>query len=193
MTTTGQAMSSGPWQATVTAQLSRGNGIDTVEEIEYTANGEFTRQIRVVNGPSPLNIVVLNTAQCQQLLAELQGELTNPPAGTNVVGLRVFADLLEDSLATEPSPSHLFDNAKFGTVTHDETRGVLFGHVGLGLDVVGTVRDMAGNLTLESHVVPRGHGPYRPLSPADRESLVAALDKANGLDPLWKQIAADAK
>jgi hypothetical protein len=69
----------------------------------------------------------------------------------------------------------------------------LFGHVGLGIDVVGTVRDMAGDLMLESHIGPRGHGPYRPLSPADQESLVAALERASGLDPLWKQIAADAK
>jgi hypothetical protein len=46
---------------------------------------------------------------------------------------------------------------------------------------------------LESHIGPRGHGPYRPLSPADQESLVAALERASGLDPLWKQIAADAK
>lgn len=108
--------------------------------------------------------------------------------------LRTFAELLQDSLVTENS--HRFDKTRFGTVTHDETRGVYFGHLGLGIDV-GTVHDDHATLAFEQHVVLALPGLYLALLPADLASLAAALTtylRSNAdADPAWKQILSDAE
>jgi len=180
-----------PWQATIRAQLTRGVGIDQIEEIDTDAEGIFTRRLRVVNGPGPGVIVVLNNARLQELLGELRAEMQTPPAGVDVAGIGAFADLIEDALRCGP-PSHLFDGARFSTVTHDESRGILYGHVGLGVDVIGTVRDHAHRLSFEQRVVTGPTGVYRPLSPADCASLVAALKSNPPADTGWQEIGKDA-
>lgn len=182
------------WQGAVSARITRSTGVDTIEEIDYT-DGLFTRRVHVIGGPTPPLVVVLDLAARQQLLGELRQELANPPAGTDIVALRTFTELLEDSVTTEGSDR--FAEARFGRVTHDETRGVYFGHVGLGVDVVGTVRDDRGILSFEQHVVTMLRGSYRALSPADQASLTAALsrylDNNNAADPGWRQILTDAQ
>src|ERR1041385_2563460 len=82
-----------PFQASIQARLSRG-GIDTVEEIDYDG-GQFTRRFRVLPGPGA--ITVLNDDQLRQLLADLRAELRAAPAGVDLLGLEVFADLIEDA------------------------------------------------------------------------------------------------
>lgn len=180
-----------PWQASVQARLQRGVGVDQVEEIVYENGGQFTRHVRTVNGPGG-QTTVLDRRQLQQLLADLQAELQSPPAGVDSVGVRVFIDLIEDTLATEP-PSHRFDNARFGAVSHDESRGILYGHLVLGVDVAGTVRDARQVLSFEQHVVVLPPGTYRPLSPADQASLARALRANPPADPLWQNVLHDAE
>src|SRR5262249_37536489 len=67
-----------PWQATIQARLTRGVGIDQIEEIDTNAEGAFTRRLRIVNGPGPGVIVVLNDAQLRELLGELRAEMQAP-------------------------------------------------------------------------------------------------------------------
>jgi hypothetical protein len=180
-----------PWQATIRAQLTRGVGVDQIEEIDTDAEGTFTRRLRVVNGPGPGTIAVLDGAQLRELLGELRAEVHAPPAGVDIAGVEAFADLIEDALRCGP-PSHLFDGARFGAVTHDESRGILYGHVGLGVDVIGTVRDHAHRLSFEQRLATGPTGVYRPLSPADCASLDAALKADPPADPGWQQIGTDA-
>jgi hypothetical protein len=181
-----------PWQATIRAQLTRGVGVDRIEEIDTDAEGRFTRRLRVVNGPGPGAIVVLDDARLRQLLGELRAEMAAPPSGIDVAGLEAFADLIEDALRCGPA-SHLFDGARFGTVSFDESRGILYGHVGLGVDVIGTVRDQHHKLSFEQQLVVGPTGVYRPLSPADCASLAAALEANPPSDARWQEIRADAQ
>ncbi len=187
-----------PWQASVQARITRGVGVDQIEQIDYGAGGEFTQQIQTVGGPSFDHIVVLNDQERQQLMADLELELKSPPAGTDTVGLEVFVALLKDSLRSAPPPSNRFANARFGDVTRDESRGILFGHLGLGVDVTGTVRAARHVLTFEQHVVMLPPGQFRALSAADRASLAAALTAAlpsltPPADALWREILQDAQ
>jgi hypothetical protein len=87
-----------PWSAVVQARLIRATGIDVVEEIDYMTGGQFTRRRHIVGGPDIGPIQLLDDQQQRQLLEELQGELVAPPSGVDAKALRIFADLLEDSL-----------------------------------------------------------------------------------------------
>jgi hypothetical protein len=166
--------------------------VDQVEEIDTDGEGHFTRRVRVVNGPGPGVIVVLDAAALRKLLDELRAEVKAPPTGVDVAALEAFADLIEDALRTGP-PSHRFDNARFGGVTKDESRGILYGHVGIGVDVIGTVRDQHHRLSFEQQLAVGPAGVYRPLSPADSASLAQALAANPPSDPLWQQIHQDAE
>jgi hypothetical protein len=181
-----------PWQATVHAQLTRAAGVDQVEEIDTDGEGQFTRRLRVVSGPGPGAIELLSSTDLRQLLDELRAEVKAPPAGVDVGGLEAFVDLLEDVLRVGP-PSHRFDDARFGQVTKDETRGIIYGHVVLGVDVIGTLRDGNHELFFEQQLVTGPSGVYRPLSPADSASLARALTANPPADPLWEAIRQDAE
>jgi len=189
-TTQPAAVQPRPWQATFQASITRVTGVDTVEEIDFS-NSEFTRRTRVVGGNSPGVIVVLGEDDLRALLSDLESQLQAPPAGTDIVGLEVFVDLIEETLRTEPS--HRFDSATFGAVAKDDTRDILSGHIGLGIDVAGTIRDSNHGLSIEQHVVVLPPGAFRPLSPADRASLAKALTAQPPADPLWKEILTDAQ
>lgn len=180
-----------PWQAVVQAHLTRGVGVDQVEEVDTDGEGHFTRRLRVVNGPGPGAIVVLDAAALRQLLGELRAEVEAPPAGVDVAALEAFIDLIEDALRTGP-PSHRFDHARFGSITRDESRGILYGHVSFGIDLIGTVRDERHRLSFEQQVVTGPAGVYRPLSPADSASLAQALTADPPADGLWEEVRQDA-
>lgn len=180
-----------PWQAVVRAQLTRGVGVDQIEEIDTNAEGLFTRRLRVVTGPGPGAIEVLNEAQLRQLLGELRAEIEAPPAGVDIAGIEAFADLIEDALRCPPA-SRLFDGAHLGNVTRDESRGILYGHVAIGFDVIGTVRDHRRVLSFEQQIITGPTGVYRPLSPADCASLVAAIQANPPGDAGWQEIGRDA-
>ncbi|MDQ6613949.1 MAG: hypothetical protein M3083_04185 [Actinomycetota bacterium] len=184
----GQPQASRPWQGTVHATLTRVN-VDVVETIQYS-DGLFTHRSQVVGGPSSQAIIDLNEQARRDLLSQLQAEVTSPPAGTDLEALNVFVDLLDASLL--PPPSHRFDTARFGAITHDESTGTLFGHLVLGVDMAGTVHDYAHKLSFEQHLVVLPPGPFRRLSPADRASLARALRANPPPDPTWQQIVADA-
>lgn len=185
-TGTGQPVA--PWQGVVHASITRVR-LDVVETVQFD-HGVFTRSNRVVGGPSSQALLVLDDQARRDLLAELQAQVAWPPSGTDVEAIDVFVDLMEASL--QAPPSHRFDSAHFGAITHDESTGTLFGHMGLGVDMAGTVHDHARELTFEQHVVVLPPGPFRSLSDADRASLAAALRARPPADPLWQQIPADA-
>jgi hypothetical protein len=181
-----------PWQAVVQGRLTRGVGVDEIEEIDTDGEGHFTRRVRVINGPGPGAIEVLDAAALRKLLDEMRAEVKSPPPGVDVGALEAFIDLIEDTLRTGP-PSHKFDHARFGAVTKDESRGILYGHVGIGVDVIGTVRDQNHRLSFEQRLPVGPAGVYRPLSPADAASLARALAANPPSDPLWQQIRQDAE
>ena len=185
-----------PWQASVHASLQRGRGVDLVEEIDYESGGQFTRRLRSITGISTEPTVILDRLQLSDLLEELRVELLVAPAGVDTAGLEVFVDLVEDALRCQ-APSHRFDGARFGAVARDESGQVLYGHVGLGVDIAGTVRDVHHHHTFEQHVLFMPPGRYRPLPPADQASLVESLTRALAADPpadpLWRQILVDAQ
>lgn len=162
-----------------------------MEEVNYENGGQFTRRLRVAGGISPQNIQVLQDSDLQELLTALRAELQDGASGADRAGLKVFIDLIEDALDPQPA-SIRFDIAHFETVTQDE-RGILFGHLVLGVDMVGTVRDVGGSLSYEQHVVVMQPGTYRPLSAADRASLATALTANPPTDALWQRILADAR
>jgi hypothetical protein len=178
------------WQPNVQAAITRSAGVDQVEEIDYQEGGVFTRRRRVVGRMGPGVIVVLTEEMRRDLLDELKAELRNASIGTDTVGIKVFVLLLEDSLKTAPASAR-FNSARFGGATHDETRGIVYGQLSLGVDVVGTVRDSAHLLGFEQHLVMVPPGTYRPLSPADQSSLAKAIKDADLTDPLWLTILAD--
>jgi hypothetical protein len=181
-----------PWQASIHAELSRVTGIDVLEEIVYENGGRFTRRTRPFGTrPGFGSAEILSGDQLVQLLTDLRAEQQATPAGVDLLGLEVFTDLIEDALRADP-PSSRFDHARFGAITKDETRHVLLGHVGLGVDVAGTVRDVDHELSFEQHVVIREPGPFRPLSAADQASLARALTAAPPADPNWQQVLQDA-
>jgi hypothetical protein len=182
----------GPWQAIVQARLIRGVGADQIEEVAYDGEGRFTRRLRMATGPGPGVIVVLDRAQLRELLAELRNELGSPGPGVDTASVELFARLVEDAIRTEP-PSRRFDGVRFGEIARDEARGVIYGHVMLGVDLVGTVRDERHLLSFEQQVVTGPAGAYRLLSPADCASLARALAAHPPTDPLWQDVRRDAE
>jgi hypothetical protein len=88
-----------PWSAVIQARLIRAAGIDVVEEVEFSSGGQFTRRQHVVGGPAVGTGEVLDDQQRRQLLAELESELQAPPSGVDAKALKVFTELLENSLA----------------------------------------------------------------------------------------------
>jgi hypothetical protein len=181
-----------PWQAVVQARLARGIGVDQVEEVDYDVDGRFTRRLRVAGGPGPGVMLVLDRAQLRELLADIRTELATPYPGVDGVSVELFACLVEDALRTQP-PSRRFDGARFGTIARDEARGILYGHVSLGADLLGTVRDERHHLSFEQQVVTGPAGAYRPLSPVDCASLARALATNPPADPLWQDVRTDAE
>jgi hypothetical protein len=180
-----------PWQAVVHGSLVRAVGVDQIEEVNYDGEGHFIQRLRLLNGPGPGMSLVLDTPQLRMLLAELHAELAAPAPGIDRVSTDLFARLVEDALRTEP-PSHRFDGVRFDAIARDEARGILYGHVTLGTDLVGTVRDERHLLSFEQRIVTGPVGVYRPLSPADAASLAQAMAANPPADPLWQVIRQDA-
>lgn len=177
-----------PWQADVKAQITRVD-LDVVEKVSY-ADGTFARRQRIVVGPDIGPIVLLDVHAREELLAELEDEIKDAPPGSDIAGLRVFAELLRLSL--EARSSGRFASARLGQVDRDQG-GVLYGHLVIGVDVVGTVRDADGRITYEQHVVVLPPGAYRALPRADLISLADAVDAADDKDEAWGRIGSDAR
>ncbi|MBJ7596617.1 MAG: hypothetical protein DLM67_00535 [Candidatus Nephthysia bennettiae] len=100
MTTQQSNPQSHPWSAVVQARLVRAKGIDVVEEIEYGSGGQFTHREHIVNGPTTGPVDVLDEQRRRQLLSELESELPDPPSGVDAQALKVFTELLEESLGS---------------------------------------------------------------------------------------------
>ena len=186
-----------PAQATLPGMTLTGRlGIDQVAVISYDPNnaqGNFTLTVHLAGQVEPHHIAVLTQSMMQDLLDNLQEEALNPPSGLDTTLLQTFIYLLTQALNVQPSTR--FTMARFGDITADAS-GTITGHIGLGVDVVGTVQVANGVITYEQHIVPMQPGPFQPLSPADAASLTAALatyiSSANPpANPLWVQVAQD--
>lgn len=172
----------------------RGN-VDVIDIITYE-DGEFT--LRFAPGRPgvvvPAIVEVLNPRQLSALLDALQDELDHPPADHNLdlAALRAFVDVLAKKVGAEAS--NRFEGARFAGISKD-AGGAIVGHLGLGIDTAGTVHDAAGQITFSFQVIPRPPGPFRPLSPADLDSLAAALTTyladTPQADPLWRNLLND--
>src|SRR5258708_26003700 len=66
--TSQQAPEKRPWQAGIQARLTRGVGVDQIEEVDYENGGRFTRRVRLLGGPGPRTVHVLDDQQLRQLL-----------------------------------------------------------------------------------------------------------------------------
>ena len=179
--------------------LTGRQGIDQVAKILYelsTTGGRFFIDVHPIAPITPAPLYrELSLEEMQALLATLRAEEQNPPSGLDVPALRAFIDLL--CQAVDNQPSTRFNYIRFGGIVRD-TSSAIVGHVGLGVDVVGTIHDANGDVTFEQHVVMLPPGPFRQLSAADKASLAAALDAYIGsaqphADPLWDQVAQDLK
>jgi len=180
-------------QMTISGRL----GIDQVAKILYelsNTGGRFFIDVHTVAPITPAPLYrELSQEELQTLLATLQAEEQHPPSGLDETELDTFIHLLSQAVATQPSTR--FNFIRFGEVVRDAS-GAIVGHVGLGVDVVGTIHDANGDVTFEQHVVMLPPGPFQQLSAADKASLAAALDayiaKAHPrANPLWDQIADD--
>lgn len=177
--------------------LSGKLGIDQVAKILYelsNTGGHFFIDVYTLAPVTPAPLYrELSQDEMQTLLATLQAEEQNPPAGLDVAVLETFIHLL--SLAVGNQTSTRFNYVRFGEIAKDAS-GAIVGHLGLGVDVVGTIHDANCDITFEQHVVMLPPGPFRHLSAAERASLADSLDafiasaqpRAN---PLWDQVAED--
>ncbi len=98
-------------------------------------------------------------------------------------------------MATPPATPAPFEHARFADIERDEDAAII-GHVGIGRDTVGTIRDAAGLFTYEQHDAPGPPGEFRPLTPGERASLTVALSAFVAsadppADPLWREMLAD--
>ncbi len=148
----------------------------------------------ICGGPYEITLVVTFLTSCQ-----IKDGDPNDPKNYRPGGIASSVELplltfYDDEGGTRPSTR--FDKVRFGDIVRD-TSGALIAHFGLGVDVVGTVHDVNGSVTVEQHPVPQAPGPYLRLSEADRASLIRALDtfiEANSsANPLWKQLLAELK
>lgn len=178
--------------ATVIGRL-RGDS-HLIDIITYS-EGQFT--LRFAPGKPgdkvPTLVEILNPHQLSALLDALQDELDHPTdQKLDLAALRAFVELLAHTLGT--TASNRFEQARFAGISKDAA-GVIVGHLGLGIDTAGTVHDAAGRITFSFQVVPRPPGPFRPLSPADLDSLAAALTiflaTTPQADPLWADLLTD--
>ncbi|HEY2192304.1 MAG TPA: hypothetical protein VGH76_08385 [Actinomycetospora sp.] len=91
-----------PWNATLTARVSRARDLENTEIVEY-GHGMFTRRLLGPGGPLANPIEVLDEQACRDLLEELCGELDGLPADLDRDDVTAFARLLEGSLAMAPA------------------------------------------------------------------------------------------
>lgn len=168
---------------------------DLLDVITYS-DGEFTLTFAPGRpGVAVPHIAeVLGPRQLSPLLDALQDEVDHPPADhdLDLAALRAFVEVLAHKVGT--AASNRFERARFAGISKDAGGGIV-GHLGLGIDTAGTVHDAAGRVTFSFHVIPLPPGPFSPLSPADRDSLVAALtaylDSTPQADPLWRDLLND--
>ena len=172
----------------------RGDG-DLIDVITYS-DGEFT--LRFAPGKSggavPTIVEVLGPRELSALLDALQDEVGHPPTDHDLdpAALRAFIEVLAHKVGA--AASNRFERARFAGVSKDAGGGIV-GHLGLGIDTAGTVHDAAGRVTFSFQVIPRPPGPFLPLSPADLDSLAAALttylDDTPQADQLWCDLLND--
>ncbi len=180
-------------QALMTLRLESGD-IDTGRGTEVVYDhGRFTISVRASQGGPTFGPRDLTDDEMRALLASLQQELKDPTVSVDVVALETFVGLLTRALRHHPSTR--FDHVRFAEVVEDPS-GAIVGHMGIGIDMVGTVHDARRVITFEQHVVPGPPGEFRRLSGPDRASLAAALRTFIGsadppASPLWQRILED--
>jgi hypothetical protein len=184
-------------QADMSATIvGRPRGDSSLINIITYSEGQFT--LRFAPGKpgavAPTIVEIPTPRQLSALLDALQDELDNPPTDQklDLAALRAFVALLADTLGT--TASNRFEQARFTGISKD-AGGTIVGHLGLGIDTAGTVHDAAGKITFSFQVIPRPAGPFRPLSPADLDTLAAALTTflatTPQADPLWGDLLTD--
>lgn len=176
--------------------IGRPHGHGSLIEVITYSEGQFALRYAPSKPgeAAPTIVEILNPRQLSALLDALQDELDHPPMDPelDVTALRAFVGLLVHKLGT--TASNRFEQARFAGISKDAA-GAIVGHLGLGIDTAGTVHDAAGSITFSFQVLPRPPGPFRPLSPADIDSLTAALttylDTTPHADSLWRDLLHD--
>jgi hypothetical protein len=175
--------------------IGRPLGDDNLIDIITYSDGEFT--LRFAPGKSgggvPTIVEVLGPRQLSALLNALQDEEIPPTDhDLDLAALRAFVEALTHKVGA--AASNRFERARFASISRDAGGGIV-GHLGLGIDTTGTVHAAAGRVTFSFQVIPRPPGPFLPLSPADLDSLAAALttysDDTPQADPLWRDLLND--
>jgi hypothetical protein len=91
-----------PWNATLTARLSRALDLETTEIVEYR-RGAFTRRLLGPGGPLANPVETMDEQACRALLDELRGDLDAIPVDVDRDDVSAFIRLLEGSLAMTPA------------------------------------------------------------------------------------------
>lgn len=177
-----------------TAELGGRTGEDTGATITYQANSGFELRWWFISGPRdvPTQVRQLDSEELATLLDKLNELLKSPPSTIDVEALEVFRNLVERQVVA--APGTILADVTFGQVTEEIFGGKITftGHIGLGVDVVGTIHMAAGIVTWEHHVVPLPPGPASPLTPSEREVLKTKLEAWLRDNPggAWKAILA---
>jgi hypothetical protein len=184
-------------QAEVSATVvGRPHGPSGLIDVITYSEGQFTRRFAASEPGEavPTLVEILGPRQLSALLDALQDELDQPPTNhdLDLGALRTFVELLASKVGT--ASSNRFEQARFAEISKD-AYGAIVGRLGLGIDTAGTVRDAGGKITFSFQVIPRPTGPFLPLSPADLDSLAAALtaclENTPQADPLWRDLLND--
>ncbi|HSV66525.1 MAG TPA: hypothetical protein VLJ59_11540 [Mycobacteriales bacterium] len=170
-------------------------GPDTIQIIDFS-DGIFTLGLQAARPGVvvPLILRILGPQELAALLDALQDQLDEPQPDPNLdlAALRAFVEVLTDKVGG--GASNLFERARFADIGRDAA-GAIVAHLGIGIDTVGTIHDSGCAITFSQRAIPLPPGPFRPLSQAERDSLVAALtaflDNNPGADPLWRQLLTD--
>jgi hypothetical protein len=177
------------------AELSGHLGVDEGAIVSYheTQGFELTWWFAPDPQGPPTRTRQLNDEDLQALQNDINATLANPPANLDVTALKAFGELVENTLGAGPD---LFAEVRFGQTVEEIFGGTrtIIGHIGLGVDVAGTIHDHTGGMiTWEHHIVPLPPGPFRALTAHERTSLKDALTTwlETNSDSGWQQILAD--
>jgi hypothetical protein len=152
-----------------------GIGVDSLGTLRADSQGNVSYEQHPVSLRGTFRLLPLSPADLGTLAAKVEQRLAAPDPA--IAGL--WQQLLSDTRAAQAQVSR-FDGVDFRRATiRSDGQGGLTVQVGIGVDLVGNLRDDGqGNVSYEQHpVFFKGPHPLVALSMKDRESLAANIER----------------